>query len=334
MTSRSLCKAVITGPTGAIGTALIRRMLQDDMQVYAVVRPDSSRLLAIPEHPNVHIVRLDVSELARLPESIPSGADAFYHFAWGSTVGTGRNDMSMQVCNIRYTIDAVRAAAALGCKVFIGSGSQAEYGRVDSVLTPETPCFPENGYGMAKLCAGQMSRVECRKFGIDHIWARILSVYGPGDGAGSMISSVIRQLLAGEKPALTAGEQVWDYLYSEDAAEALYLLGKRGVSGRIYVLGSGSSRPLKEYIKTLRDTVDPGLPLGFGQVAYSPQQVMHLQADITELQKDTDFHPQTAFVDGIRKTIEWVRNEYRERQEKDFRYNPLLQRGRKRPTDL
>ncbi len=302
-----LKKAVITGPTGAIGTALIRRMTEQDVQVYAVVRPDSRRIAAIPEDPHVHVVKLDVSELERLPEFVPGGADAFYHFAWGSTVGAGRNDMPVQIHNIRWTIEAARAAAALGCQVFIGSGSQAEYGRVDSALTPETACFPENGYGMAKLCAGQMSRVECEKLGIGHIWTRILSVYGPGDGAGSMISAVIRQLLAREKPALTAGGQIWDYLYSEDAAEAFYLLGKHGESGKTYVLGSGSCRPLKEYIEVLRDAIDPALPLGLGEVPYGPKQVMHLQADISALTADTGFVPRFSFEEGIRNTIAWAK---------------------------
>lgn len=299
--------AVITGPTGAIGTALIRRMASEDVQVYAVVRPDSRRLTAIPADEHVHVVKLDVSELERLPEFVPGGADAFYHFAWGNTVGAGRNDMPVQIHNIRWTIEAARAAAALGCQVFIGSGSQAEYGRVDSALTPETPCFPENGYGMAKLCAGQMSRVECEKLGIGHIWTRILSVYGPGDGAGSMISSVIRQLLAGEKPSLTAGEQIWDYLYSEDAAQAFYLLGQHGVSGKTYVLGNGACRPLREYIELLRDAIDPTLPLGLGEVPYGPKQVMHLQADISALTADTGFTPQYSFEEGIRHTIAWAK---------------------------
>lgn len=77
-------------------------------------------------------------------------------------------------------------AALLG---FVGAGSQAEYGRVNHALTPDTPCFPENGYGMAKLCAGQMSRVECEKLGLVHIWPRILSVYGPYDGKNAMITT-------------------------------------------------------------------------------------------------------------------------------------------------
>jgi len=54
------------------------------------------------------------------------------------------------------------------------------------------------------------------------VWPRILSVYGPYDGEYAMIPQVIHKLLAEEKPSLTAGAQFWDYLYADDAAEALY----------------------------------------------------------------------------------------------------------------
>lgn len=90
---------------------------------------------------------------------LPVQADAFSTWR-GAHHWRGRNDMPAQIENIRYTIDAVRTAAAMGCRVFVGTGSQAEYGRVDGVLRADTPTNPENGYGMAKLCAGQMSRTE------------------------------------------------------------------------------------------------------------------------------------------------------------------------------
>ena len=157
---------------------------------------------------------------------------------------------------------------------------------------------------MAKLCAGQMSRVEAQNLGIDHVWARILSVYGPGDGPATMVSSVIRQLKAGEKPALTAGIQQWDYLYSGDAARAFRFMAQHGVSGKVYPLGSGTAKPLKEYILQIRDAIAPALPLGFGEIAYGPLQVMYLQADISDLQKDTGFAPQIDFSEGIRMTID------------------------------
>lgn len=307
MIERSISRAVVTGPTGAIGTALCMELAKNGVHVYAVCRPDSHRANAVPNHENITVLHCDVSQLHRLEELIPEGADAFFHFAWAHTIGAGRNDMPAQIGNISHTIDAVRVAAALGCKVFLGAGSQAEYGRVEGMLKQDTPCFPENGYGMAKLCAGQMSRQEAKTLGIDHVWMRILSVYGPGDGAATMVSSTIRQLLAAQEPALTAGIQQWDYLYSGDAARAFYLAAKHGISGKVYPLGSGKAMPLRDYIVQMKDAIDPCLPLGFGKVPYGPLQVMHLQADITELSADTGFAPVTDFADGIRETIEWIK---------------------------
>lgn len=301
---REFKTAVVTGPTGAIGHALCARLLREGITVYAVCRPGSRRAEALPE--GVTRVNCDLSALPALPERIPA-ADAWFHLAWTDTVGPGRNDMDAQIKNIQHSLDACRAAAVLGCRVFLGAGSQAEYGRVDHALTPDTPCFPETGYGMAKLCAGQMSRVECEKLGIDHIWPRILSVYGPYDGENSMIMSTIRALLAGKEPALTAGEQRWDYLYADDAAEALFLLALHGNTGAVYPLGSGTARPLRESVEQLRDAIDPALPLGFGELPYGPNQVMHLEADRSALTADTGFVPGTPFADGIKMTIDWVR---------------------------
>lgn len=303
MIQRTIQRAVVTGPTGAIGTALCRELANSGITVYAVCRPGSPRAAALPVHDKIIRVDCDVSHLSALPECIPGGADAFYHFAWAHTIGPGRNDMGAQIENIRYCLDAVHAAKELGCQIFIGAGSQAEYGRFEGMLKPETPCSPENGYGIAKLCAGQMSRIECEKLGIAHIWARILSVYGPGDGPNTMISSVISQLLQKKKPALTAGIQQWDYLYSADAAHAFRLMALHGKSGSVYPLGSGTARPLKDYIGILRDTIDPQLPLGLGEIPYGPLQVMHLQADISSLHHDTGFMPETSFETGIRHTI-------------------------------
>ncbi len=299
--------AVITGPTGAVGTALCRHLLANGVEVWAVCREGSARADRLPKDPRLHIIGCDLDALQHLPEKIQDRTDVFFHFAWADTIGPGRDDMPKQIKNIDCAIAAVQAAAALGCHTFIGAGSQAEYGRVEGLLKPQTPAFPENGYGMAKLCAGQMTRVECRKLGLRHIWARILSVYGPGDGNATMISSVIRTLLKGECPACTAGEQLWDYLYSGDAAQALYRMARFGKDGAVYPLGSGQAQPLRNYVEILRDAIDPALPLGLGQIPYGPRQVMHLQADISTLQADTGFVPATPFAEGIQETIDWMK---------------------------
>lgn len=309
MVQRKICTAVVTGPTGTIGHALCRRLLAEGCTVYAVTHPGSKRADALPRDEHLHVLFCDAADYTALPEQLAEPVDAFFHLAWAHTIGAGRNDMPAQIANIACTVAAVRAAAQMGCCVFVGAGSQAEYGRVEGLLRPDTPTRPENGYGMAKLCAGQMSRLECERLGLDHVWPRVLSVYGPYDGPSTMISSAIRTLLAGGCPALTEGIQQWDYLYADDAAEAFWRMAVHGCSGAVYPLGSGQALPLRRYMEELRDAIDPALPLGLGQIPYGPRQVMHLQADLSALRQDTGFEPRTAFADGIRKTIEWIRKE-------------------------
>lgn len=301
-------RIVITGATGAVGTALIAEGIRQNVEMLVICRKASKRQQQIPDHPLVKVLELNMEEYETYqPPEGEMPYDVFYHFAWGGTTGDGRNDCEIQEKNIRYALDAAALAKRFGCSAFVGAGSQAEYGRVEGNLNSQTPAFPENGYGMAKLCAGQMTRLYCRQAGMRHVWTRILSIYGPGDGAGSMVMSAIHRLLAGETPAFTKGEQQWDYLYSGDAAKALLLLGEKGHDGGVYCLGSGKARPLADYIGMIRDAIDPRLSVALGAVPYAPGQVMYLCADIAKLKEDTGFAPEVSFEEGIKKTIMWVK---------------------------
>ena len=296
-------RAVISGATGSIGRALIDELLLRGDEILALCRESSPRSKDIPSVSNIRKVDCPLDRMNEL--ELDEKYDVFYHFAWEGTTGASRNDMYLQNQNVKHTLDAVALASRLGCKTFIGAGSQAEYGRVEGKLTPETPAFPENGYGIAKLCASAMSRVMCESLGIRHIWARILSVYGPHDTATSMVMSTVSKLANGEKPSFTKGEQIWDFLYSGDAAKAFVAIAEKGRDGAVYCLGSGDPAPLREYIKTIGRVIAPNAPLGLGEVPYAPRQVMYLCADITALTNDTGFVPSTSFEEGIRRTYEW-----------------------------
>jgi len=302
--------AIITGGTGMLGLALVRLLISKNVKVLMLIRPNSKKKDNIPKSPLVSTIECDLKDLANAPIHGDEKYDVFFHFGWDGTYGDSRNDMYLQNKNVQYTIDAVHLAEKLGCTTFLGTGSQAEYGRVaDGVkISPSLPAFPENGYGIAKLCAGQMSRIECKKLGIKHIWVRILSTYGPFDGPQTMVMSGIIKMLNGERPQYTKGEQMWDYLYCDDAANAFYCAAEKGVDGSIYCIGSGEVRPLREYITIIRDTVKPDQEIGFGEVPYFDKQVMYLCADIENLTKDTGFKPQISFEEGIKKTVEWYKS--------------------------
>ncbi len=305
-------RVIISGATGAIGMALIGELTAQGDHVLVLCRASSARSQNIKESEHLKKVEcpLDGMKDFTLPEG-EAPYDIFYHFAWEGTTGDARNDMPLQNRNVAYTLDAVSLAARLGCHTFIGAGSQAEYGRVEGKLTERTPAFPENGYGMAKLCAGQMSRLMCKKLGIRHIWTRILSVYGPYDTMNSMVMSTIYKLKNGEVPKFTPGEQIWDYLYSVDAAKAFIALSEKGKDGAIYCLGGGIPTPLKEYIRMIREAAAPGAELGLGLLPYAPEQVMYLCADISKLREDTGFVPCTDFAEGIAETVAWYERQYR-----------------------
>ncbi|MDD6489423.1 MAG: NAD(P)-dependent oxidoreductase [Clostridia bacterium] len=307
---KKIKRAILTGATGTVGSALIRELIDNNIEVLVLCRKDSVRNCNIPSHPLVTKEYCDLSELNNLKNKTGKQWDVFYHFAWSGTTGAARNDLYLQNLNVRYSLDAVNTAKEFGCHTFIGAGSQAEYGRVECVLKPDTPTFPEMGYGIAKLCAGQMTREYAHKLGIKHIWVRILSVYGLKDGSQSMVMSTINKLKNGEVPKFTPSEQMWDYLYSGDAAEAFRLIGEKGIDGKIYVLGSGQAKPLKEYIMELRDVVAPGSELGIGDIPYGEKQVMYLCADISEITADTGWKPSTQFREGITAIIQMMLHKY------------------------
>lgn len=312
-------KVIISGATGVIGMALINKCIEENRKMLLILRPASGRNEQIEDHPLIDKVYANLSDYDELAKNmLNDDCDVFYHFAWDKTFGAGRNDKTAQEKNVEYTLSAVRLAKALGCHTFIGAGSQAEYGRVDGVLTEATPLNPENEYGRCKALAAERSRALCKELGMKHIWTRVLSVYGPFDGQQTMISFAIKKLLNGEDVPLTKGEQIWDYIYASDAANAFYLLGDKGQDTKTYLIASGESQKLHEYMeilynevcnivkeKSLKD-VNPGR-LDIGAIPYSDKQVMRLEADISPLIGDTGFEPRVTFEEGIRRTIIYLR---------------------------
>jgi nucleoside-diphosphate-sugar epimerase len=294
-------KIVITGATGMIGAALAGCASDRGMDVLCIVRKDSARLENIPKSEKVKIFFASQNEYSDI--DISESYDIFYHLAWDKTFGALRDDADTQVSNIQYTLDAVRLAKRLGCKKFVGAGSQAEYGIVSEPLKPDTPVNPRSGYGIAKYAAGKLSRLLCAQLDMRFNWVRILSVFGPLDASHTLIMYAINELKARRSPEFTKCEQIWDYLYCDDAARALLAIGEKGVDGKTYPLGSGEGRKLSEYLESIKNIIAPDIALQFGKKEYYPHQPMYLCADISELAADTGWVPEVSFEDGIKRTI-------------------------------
>ena len=296
--------AIITGATGMIGRALVSLCESRGIKTAAVIRPGSRRAAGLRESEYLRLIECDAAGYESLVSE--EGYDAFFHLAWAKTTGAGRDDAALQCRNIEYTLDAVRAAERCGCRVFIGAGSQAEYGNTDRPLNSSTPCDPSSGYGIAKYAAGKLSRLACSQAGIRHCWMRILSVYGEYDHKNSLVMYCLENMLENRPVELTPCGQTWDYIYCRDAARALLCAAESGRDGAAYCVGSGECRVLSEYVEDIAAITGSGSPIIYGARKYYPGQAMYLCADISELTADTGFVPETSFEKGIRNTIQWL----------------------------
>ena len=217
-------KIVLTGATSMLGVATIEECLSNGIKVVAIVHRNSKNFYRLPQSSGLRIVEANLDELSTCTPDC-SDADVFYHFGWAATTHDGRLNVDVQESNIRYTLDAVRLAEKCGCKKFIFAGSQAEYGLSDKPLSRETPIRPCTPYGISKYAAERLAEILCASLGLTFVAPRILSVYGINDSANTLISYVINCYRNNIQPVLTPCEQIWDYLYADDAARAFRLLG-------------------------------------------------------------------------------------------------------------
>jgi nucleoside-diphosphate-sugar epimerase len=192
----------------------------------------------------------------------------------------------------------------IGAKLFIGAGSQAEYGPYDRMIEPDDATHPTTLYGKAKLAAGSMVSQIAVDAGIRFAWLRVFSTYGPKDADHWLIPTAIKTIAAGKRMSLTACEQRWGFLHARDAAAAFRTVLEKPDASGIFNVGHPEAPALHETLTTLRDLVDPTVQLGIGDVAYRSDQVMILQAGTRRLNA-LGWTPSVPLDQGLRETVEW-----------------------------
>ncbi|WP_224753264.1 NAD-dependent epimerase/dehydratase family protein [Paenibacillus terricola] len=299
--------AVVTGAAGFIGAAVCRELLSKGWQVYAIIRPGSAAARLPRGEEALQLIEGDLLQPSSWQGQLETAAaagerfDCWLQLGWAGVAGAARND-AWQTANVEAAADSVRLAARLGCNSWIGAGSQAEYGQMEGRADEGAIEAPTTAYGRAKLTAGRQALEEATLHGLNGYWVRIFSVYGPDDNDNWLIPGLVRQLMAGESPAMTLGEQRWDYVYIDDAAASFTLLAEQSTAARhkhlasttaavseesqhrerklgrrldpapgVYNLGSGVSRTIRDIAEHVREEVAAqlprGLPLGVPQAS-------------------------------------------------------------------
>nr|WP_325300795.1 NAD(P)-dependent oxidoreductase [uncultured Dysosmobacter sp.] len=302
-------KVVVTGANGFVGSAVCRELSVRGIEVIAVVRDGGSDMASIGALSGIRIACCPMDQYSKLPDIIGDrDIDVFYHFAWEGSSGPKRGDDAVQQNNIRYTCDLVRACGAMECKRFVFASSIMIYEimtQIEKSLVPGINTL----YCSAKLAADYMAATIAASLGIDYLRGVISNIYGPREKSARLINSSLRKLLRGEHCAFSPGEQLYDFIYCDDAAVAFAEIGDIGLPQRPYYIGSMEPRPLKEFLMIMRDQVDPQIGIGLGELTHNGFSLTYEEFDIRALNRDTGFVPKVPFDEGIRRTIRWLKEQ-------------------------
>lgn len=292
--------AIITGANGFIGRNVAKYLADNGVKVYAFVR-NKNKSMYLDKNINIIECQMEKIEELNFNESI----DTFYHFAWEGVSGEERKDYNIQIKNIKYTCDAIKLAKKLEASKFIFAGSIIEYEYYKSI---EKDCNSINNiYGLAKITARNMGKMIADSIGIKFIETTISNVYGPGENSPRLINTIIRKMLKKEKVSLTLCEQLYDFIYIDDAVRAYYIIGKNGKVKQNYYIGNNKPKKLKEFILEIRNYIDCTLEIGFGDVPFTGISLMYNELDTSCIYEKLEFKTLTSFSDGVLETIKWIK---------------------------
>lgn len=298
----------LTGASGFVGASVLREFVaQPGVETAVLLREPASAWRIAGLLARTTVVEAGFEDEAVLERALRAFAPThLVHLAWTGVAGRNRNDAA-QHRNAYLSMRLVEMGLAAGARHFVGLGSQAEYGPCQARIDETTPTAPTTMYGASKLSACLMAGRLCENAGARFAWLRLFSSYGPRDNPEWLIPYLALKLLRRERPSVTAAEQRWDYVYVDDAARAVAAVTHEAGAAGVFNLGSGTAPRLRDIIERVRDEIDPALPVGFGEVPYRPDQVMHLEADIGRLSGATGWRPRTDLAEGVRATVDWYR---------------------------
>ena len=220
------------------------------------------------------------------------------HLAWKGNTGNLKSDNNTQIENINETLNLIKILKKLNIGKFIGIGTIAEKEILTYNLLDECSLNPSSKYGVAKLSTHLLSKIYCQELNIKHIWCTLGNVYGIGDRTNNIVNRTIEIFSSNDRPAFTSGDQLYDLIYIEDLINALIIAATKGKNNCDYYLGSGDPRPLKEYIKIIRDKVNPKKDIYFGEVPFNGKSLTYSDYSIDKIQK-LGYTPFTSFEIGI-----------------------------------
>lgn len=305
---------IVTGGAGFIGSNFVHHVYRErpdwditvlDALTYAGNRANLEGL----DPARVKLVEGNITDAA-LVDQLVATHDAVVHYAAES-----HNDNSLQNprpfldTNIIGTYTILEAIRKHGKRLHHISTDEV-YGDLElddpQRFTEHTPYNPSSPYSSTKAGSDLLVRAWVRSFGIEATISNCSNNYGPYQHVEKFIPRQITEILEGRRPKLYgSGENVRDWIHTEDHSSAVLTILEKGVTGETYLIGADGEKDNKSVVELILRAMGKKSD-GYDHVIDRPGHDMRYAIDSTKLRTELGWAPKfTDFEAGITDTIQW-----------------------------
>ncbi len=213
------------------------------------------------------------------------------------------------ICWVQSGLELIRAFVTYGGERAVMAGTCAEYdwryGYCSEIITP---CEPSTLYGTCKHSLQIMLDAIARQAELSTAWGRIFFLYGPHEHPDRLVPSVISSLLLNKQAQCTHGNQIRDFLYVRDVADAFVALLGSDVEGPVNI-ASGRPVLMKDIIQKIANRLARQDLIQLGAIHAPANEPPLLLADVRRLNTEVRWEPKYDLDLGLDETISWWKNQ-------------------------